>query len=176
VIPESLVHLGIPLAVVIAVIAWLLMEKTTAGYAVKVVGLAPRRAPWRLQRRQGHLGDAAGGRRACGTGRPVRGGRPLRPAHPAIPDGLRLHRDHRRVSRPAEPARHRLRRHRAGGDLCRRRDRADDGALPQAATGMFQALLLFMLLATDVLVRYERIGWKARAPRSHDSRPSSSRS
>ncbi|MFN3670732.1 MAG: ABC transporter permease, partial [Bosea sp. (in: a-proteobacteria)] len=33
--------------------------------------------------------------------------------------------------------------------------------LPQAATGMFQALLLFVLLATDVLVKY-RIGWKAR--------------
>ena len=33
--------------------------------------------------------------------------------------------------------------------------------LPQAATGMFQALLLFMLLATDVLVRW-KIGWKRR--------------
>ncbi len=34
--------------------------------------------------------------------------------------------------------------------------------LPQAATGLFQATLLFMLLATDVLVRW-RIGWKRRA-------------
>ena len=34
--------------------------------------------------------------------------------------------------------------------------------LPQAATGMFQALLLFMLLATDVLVRW-RLVWKRRA-------------
>ena len=33
--------------------------------------------------------------------------------------------------------------------------------LPQAATGMFQALLLFVLLATDVLVKY-RIVWKVR--------------
>ena len=40
----SLVHIGIPAALVIAVVAWLLMEKTTAGYAVKVVGLAPAAA------------------------------------------------------------------------------------------------------------------------------------
>ena len=33
--------------------------------------------------------------------------------------------------------------------------------LPSAATGMFQALLLFFLLATDVLVRY-RLAWKTR--------------
>ena len=33
--------------------------------------------------------------------------------------------------------------------------------LPQAATGMFQAMLLFFLLATDVLVRW-RIAFKRR--------------
>ena len=33
--------------------------------------------------------------------------------------------------------------------------------LPAAATGMFQALLLFFLLATDVLVRY-RLVFRAR--------------
>ena len=40
----SLVHIGIPAALLLAIVAWLLMEKTTAGYAVKVVGLAPAAA------------------------------------------------------------------------------------------------------------------------------------
>ena len=49
---------------------------------------------------------------------------PLRPDGAAVPDRLRLHRDHRRLPRPAAPDRHRHpRRHRPRRHLRRRRDR-----------------------------------------------------
>lgn len=40
----SLVHLGVPLAVLLALVAWFVMSKTVAGYAVRVVGRAPAAA------------------------------------------------------------------------------------------------------------------------------------
>ena len=40
----SLVHFGVPLAILLALIAWLVMSKTVAGYAVRVVGRAPAAA------------------------------------------------------------------------------------------------------------------------------------
>src|SRR5262249_2650279 len=60
--------------------------------------------------------------RPCGC---VRGGGPLRSADAAIPTELRVHRDHRRFSRPPASARHDPRRPLARRDLCRRRDRAN---------------------------------------------------
>jgi ABC-type uncharacterized transport system permease subunit len=162
VIPESLVHLGIPVAVVIAVVAWLLMEKTTAGYAVKVVGLAPAaarhggfsadRVTWATLLAGGGLAGLAGLFEAAG---------PFGQLTPQFPTGYgftaiivaflgRLHPLGIVFGGIVLSATY------VGGEIAQTTVR-----LPQAATGMFQALLLFMLLATDVLVRY-RIGWKVR--------------
>jgi ABC-type uncharacterized transport system permease subunit len=166
VIPESLVHLGIPLALVIAVIAWLLMEKTTAGYAVKVVGLAPAAArhggfsadtvTWMTLLASGGLAGLAGLFEAAG---------PFGQLTPQFPTGYgftaiivaflgRLNPLGIVFGGIVLAATY------VGGEIAQTTVR-----LPQAATGMFQALLLFMLLATDVLVRY-RIGWKARAAKA----------
>ncbi len=159
----SLIHLGIPLALVIAVIAWLVMEKTTAGYAVKVVGLAPAAArhggfsadtvTWATLLTGGGLAGLAGLFEAAG---------PFGQLTPQFPTGYgftaiivaflgRLNPLGIVFGGIVLAATY------VGGEIAQTTVK-----LPQAATGMFQALLLFMLLATDVLVRY-RIGWKVRA-------------
>lgn len=162
VIPETLVHLGIPLALVIAVIAWLVLEKTTAGYAVKVVGLAPaaarhggfsaERTTWVTMLIGGGLAGLAGIFEAAG---------PFSQLTPQFPVGYgftaiivaflgRLHPLGIVLGGVVLAATY------VGGEIAQTTVR-----LPQAATGMFQAMLLFFLLATDVLVRY-RIAFRAR--------------
>lgn len=158
----SLVHLGIPLALVIAVIAWLVMEKTTMGYGVKVVGLAPAaarhggfsadRVAWLSLLAGGGLAGLAGLFEAAG---------PFGQLTPQFPTGYgftaiivaflgRLNPLGIVFGGVVLAATY------VGGEIAQTTVK-----LPQAATGMFQALLLFVLLATDVLVKY-RVGWKAR--------------
>lgn len=159
----SLVHLGIPLALAIALVAWLVLEKTTAGYAVKAVGLAPQAArhggfradgvTWACLLAGGGLAGLAGLFEAAG---------PFGQLTPQFPSGYgftaiivaflgRLHPLGIVFGGLALAATY------VGGEIAQTTVK-----LPQAATGLFQALLLFVLLATDVLVTY-RIGWKARA-------------
>lgn len=159
----SLVHLGIPLALVIALVAWLAMEKTTAGYAVKVVGLAPaaarhggfsaERVTWLSLLAGGGLAGLAGLFEAAG---------PFGQLTPQFPTGYgftaiivaflgRLNPLGIVFGGIVLAATY------VGGEIAQTTVK-----LPQAATGMFQALLLFVLLATDVLATY-RIGWKVRA-------------
>src|SRR3546814_14764225 len=38
------IHMGVPLAVIIAVIAFILLERTVLGFEIKVAGLAPAAA------------------------------------------------------------------------------------------------------------------------------------
>jgi simple sugar transport system permease protein len=158
----SLVHLGVPLALVIAAVAWLLMEKTTAGYAVKVVGLAPAaarhggfsaaRTTWATLLLSGGLAGLAGLFEAAG---------PFGQLTPQFPVGYGFTAIIVAFLGRLDPlgivfggivlaATY------VGGEIAQSTIR-----LPQAATGMFQALLLFMLLATDVLVRW-RLVWKRR--------------
>ncbi|SIQ02672.1 MULTISPECIES: ABC transporter permease [unclassified Bosea (in: a-proteobacteria)] len=159
----SLVHLGIPVALLIALVAWLLMEKTTAGYAVKVVGLAPAaarhggfsaaRTTWATMLLSGGLAGLAGLFEAAG---------PFGQLTPQFPVGYGFTAIIVAFLGRLDPlgivfggivlaATY------VGGEIAQSTIR-----LPQAATGMFQALLLFMLLATDVLVRW-RLVWKRRA-------------
>jgi simple sugar transport system permease protein len=158
----SLVHLGIPLALVIAIIAWLVMEKTTAGFAVKVVGLAPaaarhggfsaERTTWLTMLAGGGLAGLAGLFEASG---------PFGQLTPQFPVGYgftaiivaflgRLHPLGIVFGGIVLAATY------VGGEVAQTTVK-----LPQAATGMFQALLLFFLLATNVLMTY-RIGFRAR--------------
>jgi ABC-type uncharacterized transport system permease subunit len=163
VIPETLVHLGIPLALLLALIAWLLMERTTAGYGVKVVGLAPAAArhggfsaakvTWASLMISGGLAGLAGLFEAAG---------PFGQLTPQFPVGYgfaaiivaflgRLHPLGIVLGGIVLAATD------VGGEIAQTTAR-----LPQAATELFQALLLFVLLATDVLVRYQ-ISWRRRA-------------
>jgi simple sugar transport system permease protein len=158
----SLVHLGIPLALVIAVIAWLVMEKTTAGYAVKVVGLAPAAArhgglsadavTWACLLAGGGLAGLAGLFEAAG---------PFGQLTPQFPTGYGFTAIIVAFLGRLNPlgivfGGLVLAGTYVGGEIAQTTVK-----LPQAATGMFQALLLFVLLGTDVLAKY-RIGRKAR--------------
>lgn len=162
VLEGTLVHLGIPVAILLALAAWLLMERTTAGFAVKVVGLAPAAArhggfsaskvTWAALLGSGALAGLAGLFEAAG---------PFGQLTPQFPAGYgftaiivaflgRLNPLGIVLGGIVLAATY------VGGEIAQSTVR-----LPQAATGMFQAMLLFMLLATDVLVRW-KIGWKRR--------------
>lgn len=159
----SLIHLGIPLALVIAALAWLVMEKTTAGYGVKVVGLAPAAArhggfsanavTWASLLAGGGLAGLAGLFEAAGPFGQLTPQFPTNYGFTAIIVAFlgRLNPLGIVFGGVVLAATY------VGGEVAQTTVK-----LPQAATGMFQALLLFVLLATDVLVKY-RIGWKARA-------------
>jgi len=163
VLEGSLVHLGIPAALVLAVIAWLLMEKTTAGYAIKVVGLAPAaarhggfsaaRTTWATMLISGALAGLAGLFEAAG---------PFGQLTPQFPVGYGFTAIIVAFLGRLNPlgivfGGIVLAGTYVGGEIAQSTVR-----LPQAATGLFQAMLLFMLLATDVLVRW-RIVFKRRA-------------
>lgn len=163
VLEGTLVHLGIPAALVLAVIAWLLMEKTTAGYAIKVVGLAPAaarhggfsaaRTTWATMLISGSLAGLAGLFEAAG---------PFGQLTPQFPVGYGFTAIIVAFLGRLNPlgivfGGIVLAGTYVGGEIAQSTVR-----LPQAATGLFQATLLFMLLATDVLVRW-RIVFKRRA-------------
>ena len=99
-------------------------------------------------------------RRPC---RHHRGGRPDRPAAAGHLAGLRLHRDHRRLPRPPQSARHPRRRPGSGAHLSSAA-RAAQIALevPLDLTKVFQGILLFFVLACDTLILY-RIRLRRRA-------------
>jgi ABC-type uncharacterized transport system permease subunit len=162
VLEGTLVHLGIPAALVLAVIAWLLMEKTTAGYAIKVVGLAPAaarhggfsaaRTTWATMLISGALAGLAGLFEAAG---------PFGQLTPQFPVGYGFTAIIVAFLGRLNPlgivfGGIVLAGTYVGGEIAQSTVR-----LPQAATGLFQATLLFMLLATDVLVRW-RIAFKRR--------------
>lgn len=163
VLEGTLVHLGIPTALVLAIIAWLLMEKTTAGYAIKVVGLAPAaarhggfsaaRTTWATMLISGALAGLAGLFEAAG---------PFGQLTPQFPVGYGFTAIIVAFLGRLNPlgivfGGIVLAGTYVGGEIAQSTVR-----LPQAATGLFQATLLFMLLATDVLVRW-RIVPKRRA-------------
>jgi ABC-type uncharacterized transport system permease subunit len=151
----SLVHLGIPIAVLVACLAWIVLERTIAGYEVKVVGLAPaaarhggfseRRTIWLTLLAGGGLAGLAGILEAAG---------PFGQLTPQFPAGYgytaivvaflgRLHPVGILLAGLVLAVTY------VGGELAQTAI-----GLPQAATGMFQAMLLFFLLATDVLIRF----------------------
>jgi simple sugar transport system permease protein len=163
VLEGTLVHLGIPAALVLAVIAWVLMEKTTAGYAIKVVGLAPSaarhggfsaaRTTWATMLISGALAGLAGLFEAAG---------PFGQLTPQFPVGYGFTAIIVAFLGRLNPlgivfGGIVLAGTYVGGEIAQSTVR-----LPQAATGLFQAMLLFMLLATDLLVRW-RIAFKRRA-------------
>ena len=154
----SLVHLGIPIAAVVALLVWVLLARTLAGYEVKVVGLAPaaaryggfseRRTIWLTLLGAGGLAGLAGIFEAAG---------PFGQLTPQFPGGYgytaiivaflgRLHPVGIILAALVLAVTY------VGGELAQ-----TAVGLPQAATGMFQAMLLFFLLAADVLIRFRPV-------------------
>ncbi|MBE7732460.1 ABC transporter permease [Devosia faecipullorum] len=155
VVPGTIVHLGVPIAIIVALAAWFFMSRSVLGYQIKVVGTAPHaaryggfsvnRTIWIALLTSGALAGLAGVLEAAGPfGRMV----PSFPTnygftaiivaflgrlHPVgiILAGLAL-----AISV-------------VGGEVAQ-----TTIGLPVAAVGIFQAMMLFFLLASDILVRY----------------------
>jgi simple sugar transport system permease protein len=151
----SLVHWGVPAALGLALLAWLLLARTIVGFEIKVVGLAPaaarhagfseRRTVWLALLAGGGLAGLAGILEAAG---------PFGQLTPQFPAGYgytaiivaflgRLHPLGIVAAALVLAVTY------VGGEITQTAT-----GLPQAATGMFQALLLFVLLAADVLIRF----------------------
>lgn len=152
---DTIVHLGVPLAFLIALAAWFVMDKTVFGFQVRVVGAAPSaaryggfsapRTVWLALLVAGGLAGLAGIFEASG---------PFGQMVPEFPTGYgftaiivaflgRLHPLGVVLAGIIMAISY------VGGEAAQ-----SSIGLPNAATGVFQALTLFFLLATDILVNY----------------------
>lgn len=155
VVEDSIVHLGVPLAFLIALLAWFVMSKSVFGFQIRVVGAAPQAARyggfnanktvWMSLLIGGGFAGLAGIFEAAGPFGQMVPQFPTNYGFTAIivaflgrlhPIGVVLAGIILAISY-------------VGGEIAQ----ASIG-LPNAATGIFQAMMLFFLLATDILVKY----------------------
>jgi simple sugar transport system permease protein len=155
VVPGTLIHLGIPVALAVALALWFAVSRTVAGFQVRVVGLSPQaaryggfrenRVVWMVLALGGALAGLAGIFEAAG---------PFGQMVPAFPVGYgftaiivaflgRLHPIGIVLAALVLALTY------VGGESAQTAI-----GLPAAAIGVFQAMMLFFLLAVDVLVRY----------------------
>ncbi len=155
IIKGTIVQAGAPIAVLIALIAWVLMSKSVFGFQVKTVGSAPNAARyggfsenktiWITLLIGGSLAGLAGMLEVAG---------PFNRMVPQFPTGYgftaiivaflgRLHPIGVLVAGIVLAITF------VGGEVAQ-----TTIGLPNAAVGLFQAMMLFLLLAGDVLVRY----------------------
>jgi ABC-type uncharacterized transport system permease subunit len=158
----SRVHLGLPLALLAAAGAWLLLFRTKLGFAQQVGGLAPRAARYAGFSSRSALWLAlliSGGCAGLAGALEVAG--PVGQLTPYVPVGYgfaaiivafvgRLHPVGIVLSAILMSMFY------IGGELAQSRL-----GLPKSITGVFQGLLLFSLLACDTLVAY-RVRWVRR--------------
>ncbi|MBS0294463.1 MAG: ABC transporter permease [Proteobacteria bacterium] len=156
---SSRVTIGLPLALVGALLLWMFLFRTRAGFALQVGGLAPaaaryagfssRRALWVALLISGATAGMAGALEVAG---------PIGQLTPYVPAGYgfaaiivafvgRLHPVGMVLSALLMSMFY------IGGELAQSRL-----GLPKSLTGVFQGLLLFTLLACDTLIAY-RVRW-----------------
>ena len=152
---NTIVHLGVPLAAAIAVVAWFVMTRTTFGFQIRAVGRAPQaaryagfdanRTIWTTLLLGGGLAGLAGAFEASGTFGQMTPQFPVGYGFTAIIVAFlgRLHPLGILLAGVVMAVTY------IGGETAQTRL-----GLPDAAAGLFQAMTLFFLLATDVLVRY----------------------
>lgn len=168
-VPQSRLHVGFAIALVLAAAAWLFLFRSWRGFQLQVGGLAPaaaryagfsaRRALWTALLVSGALAGLAGAMEAAG---------PLRQLTPHVSTGYgftaiivcfvgRLHPLGIVLGGIL------LSMFLIGGELGQSRL-----GLPNALTGVFQGVLLFLLLACDTLIN-QRVRWRgaARAVGAH---------
>lgn len=151
-------YLNVPLALVISLVVWFLMARTMLGFQIRVVGAAPMAARYGgfSQRRTIWLALLAGGGLAGLAGLFEAAG-PFGQMVPAFPTGYgftaiivaflgRLHPLGILAAGIILAVTY------VGGEASQ-----SSLGLPSAATGVFQSMMLFFLLAADVLV-----GWRLR--------------
>ena len=155
VLEGTIVHLGVPAAIGLAILAWIVMERSIVGYEVRVVGVAPaaakhggfnsKRTVWLCLLTGGGLAGLAGIFEAAGPFGQMTPQFPVNYGFTAIIVAFlgRLHPLGIIVAGLVLAVSY------VGGEIAQMTI-----GLPQAATGMFQAMMLFFLLAVDVLARY----------------------
>ncbi len=155
IIPGTIVHLGVPLALIIVLIAWIVLDKSVFGFQIRVVGAAPaaaryggfsaKKTIWAAMLIGGGFAGLAGIFEAAG---------PFGQMVPQFPTGYgftaiivaflgRLHPIGIILAGIILAVSY------VGGEIAQ-----TSLGLPNAAAGIFQAMMLFFLLATDILVRY----------------------
>ncbi len=158
-VPGTRVHAGVPAALLAVLIAWLWWSRTLSGFALRVVGLAPaaaryagfsrERSIWSTLLLGGGLAGLAGLMEVAG---------PIGQLVPQVSPGYgftaiivaflgRLHPFGILLAGLLIALSY------IGGENAQ-----IEAGLPQAVTGVFQGMLLFFLLACDILVRY-RLRW-----------------
>lgn len=154
-IPGTTVHWGVLITLVIAVLMWVLMTRSVFGFQVRVVGSAPqaarhggfsqKRTVWAVFLLSGALAGLAGIFEVTGPYGQMTLGFPQNYGFTAIivaflgrlnPLGVILAGIVMAITY-------------VGGDLAQ-----SAAQLPNASKGIFQAMVLFFLLASDILVRY----------------------
>lgn len=154
-IGDTFIHLGVPLAFMIAIAAWYVMSKTVFGFEVRVVGAAPhaaryggfnkKRTVWVSLMAAGGLAGLAGTFEVAGPFGQMVPEFPANYGFTAIivaflgrlhPIGIILAGIILAISY-------------VGGEIAQ-----TSIGLPSAATGLFQAMMLFFLLATDILINF----------------------
>jgi len=155
IIPGTIVHLGVPIAIVVALIAWFIMTRSVFGYRMRVVGAAPSaaryggfsetRTIWLAMLVSGALAGLAGVLEVAGPFQRMVPGFPTNYGFTAIivaflgrlnPLGVIFAGIVLAITF-------------VGGEVAQ-----TTIGLPNAATGIFQAMMLFFLLAGDLLIRY----------------------
>ncbi|KKB85900.1 sugar ABC transporter permease [Devosia limi DSM 17137] len=155
IIPGTIVHLGVPIAVLVAIIAWFIMSKSVFGYRMRVVGAAPHAARyggfsenktiWLAMLVSGGLAGLAGMLEIAGPFQRMVPGFPTNYGFTAIivaflgrlnPLGVIVAGVVLAITF-------------VGGEVAQ-----TTIGLPNAATGIFQAMMLFFLLAGDILIKY----------------------
>ncbi|MBC8129715.1 MAG: ABC transporter permease [Rhizobiaceae bacterium] len=154
-VPGTLVHLGIPAALALALTVWFLLARSIVGFQIRVVGLAPKAARYGGFREKSTVWLAllAGGGFAGLAGAFEVSG-PFGQMVPSFPTGYgytaiivaflgRLHPIGIVLAALVLALTY------VGGESAQ-----TTIGLPAAAAGVFQAMMLFFLLAADILVRY----------------------
>lgn len=159
----TIMHWGVPIALIVALVAWFIMTRSVFGFQIRVVGSAPnaaryggfsaRKTIWLALLVSGGLAGLAGVLEAAG---------PFRQLVPGFNTGYGFTAIIVAFLGRLNPlgvifAGLVLAITYVGGEVAQ-----TTIGLPSAATGIFQAMMLFLLLAGDVLVRYRL---RAVAPR-----------
>lgn len=157
-VPGTLIHLGVPIAAALALTAWFLMARSITGFQLRVVGLAPNAARYGGFRQSSTVWLAllVGGGLAGFAGILEASG-PFGQMVPQFPTGYgytaiivaflgRLNPLGILVAALVLALTY------VGGESAQ-----TTIGLPSAAAGVFQAMMLFFLLATDLLVRYRLV-------------------
>lgn len=155
IIPGTIVHAGVPIAIIVALVAWFIMSRSVFGYQMRVVGAAPHAARyggfsenktiWLALLVSGGLAGLAGMLEVAGPFQRMVPGFPTNYGFTAIivaflgrlnPLGVIFAGIVMAVTF-------------VGGEVAQ-----TSIGLSNSATGVFQAMMLFFLLAGDILVRY----------------------